>query len=300
MPAASATDVRTSSSERPARATSARSWLSSAADWRNDTSAAALAVRSSSPAGSAPSAPPAAASASMARRAARTARSVPAASAVATSSWARSACTADGESIWWASSNSPSTTRPSSWQRSDRPSMPLWTMPASWSEPSAAQHWSSSSSSTRSGGRDASVCPSIRKATTPSPVSLVPAATTGVTGAPRAVGQQQQEGVVLDPLARVQDEPSAAVAVPEEPPQEHGELVVPLVAAHHPDADAVPARGDGFVHPLGPRVVGLGDGAEVGEVGLDVAGGHRAHRRPERVADQRRDREAEEHAERFR
>ena len=217
MPAASATDVRTSSSERPARATSARRLaverrgLEERHQRRGAGRAAGVPGRFSSPR------PPAAASASMARSAARTARRCRPPARSATSNWARSACTADGESIWWASSNSPSTTRPSSWQRSERPSMPLWTMPASWSEPSASQHRSRSSSSTCSGGTDASVCPSSRNATTPSPVSLVPAATTGVTGAPRAVGQQQQEGVVLDPLAGVHHEPTAAVAVPEEP-----------------------------------------------------------------------------------
>ena len=48
------------------------------------------------------------------------------------------------------------------------------------------------SSSTRSGGREAKrSVPRSGRPRRPSPVSLVPAATRGVTGAPRAVGQQQ-------------------------------------------------------------------------------------------------------------
>ena len=90
-----------------------------------------------------------------------------------------------------------STTRPSCRQRSERPSMPSWTMPASCSEPSAGRHWSSRApSSTRSGGREAKrSVPRSGRPRRPSPVSLVPAATRGVTRAPARVGQQQQEGV---------------------------------------------------------------------------------------------------------
>ena len=295
MPAASATDVRTSSSERPARATSARSWLSSAADWRNDTSAAALAVRSASPAG---------------RRVVRAARrglgvDGPQRGADGPLGAGRQrggdqqlgpVCVHRRRGVDLVGVVELAEHHPPVVLAAERAAVDAVVDDAGVverAERGPAPVEEPVVDLLRGHGRER---PSLEQERHHAVAGLAGAG--GHDGRDRCatrVGQQQQEGVVLDPLARVHDEPTAAVAVPEEPPQEHGELVVPLVAAHHADADAVAARGDGLVHPLGPPVDGLGDGAEVGEVGLDVAGGHRAHRRAERVADQGRDREAEEH-----